>query len=393
MPTASTSGKDFYAVLGVPRGADDEAIKKAYHKLAMKWHPDKNKSPEAQVKFQEIGQAYSVLSDPEKKKVYDMYGEAGLQGGMPGGPSGEGGFSANGGGHDGAQFDQRAAEDLFRRFFGGSSFGGGPGGFSFGGDGPASFTFMSGGGAPRAGGKRPHPFAGGFGGGAGPNIFGFPGSSSEEESEPMDTSFDFGGMGGFGGSGVGGRRRQQPAEPEPEPEVLKRKLPVSLEELYTGFTKKLKITKRIQDSKTGVITTSSVLTVEGKPGWKEGTKVTFPNAGDELNGKPQQDIQFVIEEKPHPVFKRDGDNLHVSVAVPLVDALCGFTQTLQTLDGRKLLVKEDNVQPETTKIIPNEGMPTKTGGKGDLHVHFHVTFPTKLSDTQKQKIRGVLPMQ
>jgi DnaJ family protein B protein 4 len=372
MPT-TTSGKDYYSVLGVPRTAGDEAIKKAYRQLAMKWHPDKNNAPEAQVKFQEIGQAYSILSDAKKREMYDMYGEAGLQGGAPpAGPAHDGGFSSAGG----MNFDQRTAEELFRRFFGGD--GGGSGG--------EGFTFAG----PRPGGHK-RPF-----GGAG--MFGFPGSSSEEDSEPMDTSFDFGDMGGMGGMGgfggrMGGGRRQQHQQ-EPEREVLKRKIPVSLEELYTGFTKKIKITKRIQDSKSGAITTTSnVLTLEGRPGWKEGTKVTFPNAGDELNGRPQQDIQFVVEEKPHSVYKREGDNLHTTITVPLVDALCGSTQTLQTLDGRKLVLKEDSISPNTTKIVAGEGMPTKSGAKGDLHVHFNIIFPSGLSDAQKQKIRGVVPRQ
>ena len=78
-------GKDYYKTLGVSRSATDEELKKAYRKLALKYHPDKNKSPEAEEKFKAIGEAYDVLSDSNKRQIYDQYGEEGLKGRMPGG--------------------------------------------------------------------------------------------------------------------------------------------------------------------------------------------------------------------------------------------------------------------------------------------------------------------
>jgi DnaJ-class molecular chaperone len=106
----STRGRDFYAILGVPRDADSNTIKKAYRTLAMRWHPDKNpgNQEEAQSKFQEIAEAYEVLSDPEKRSIFDRYGEQGLR---------------PGGGSDASRFQFRHAEDIFRAFFGGSGFG------------------------------------------------------------------------------------------------------------------------------------------------------------------------------------------------------------------------------------------------------------------------------
>jgi DnaJ-class molecular chaperone len=79
-------GKDYYRILGVSRTANDDELKKAYRKLALKYHPDKNKSPSAEDKFKEIGEAYDVLSDEKKRRIYDQLGEEGLKGGMPAGP-------------------------------------------------------------------------------------------------------------------------------------------------------------------------------------------------------------------------------------------------------------------------------------------------------------------
>lgn len=112
------AGKDYYKLLGVPKDADDEAIKRAYKKLALKFHPDRNKdNANAKEKFQEIGEAFEVLSDKNKRAVYDQFGEEGLKGGGAPPPGA-----------------------------GGAGFGGFPGGAGgFGGPGGASFSFSSGG--------------------------------------------------------------------------------------------------------------------------------------------------------------------------------------------------------------------------------------------------------
>ena len=82
-------GKDYYSILGVTRDASDDDLKKSYRKLALKWHPDKNKSPEAEEKFKEVSEAYEILSDPKKREIFDKYGEDGLRnGGPPPSPTG-----------------------------------------------------------------------------------------------------------------------------------------------------------------------------------------------------------------------------------------------------------------------------------------------------------------
>ena len=117
-------GMDYYKILGVPRDAPEDVIKKAYRKLALKYHPDKNTEPSAQEMFRQVAEAYDVLSDPQKKTIYDQYGEEGLKGGIPqaGGGGGTGGSPfANFGGRPGGGFQYRFTQDpndIFAQFFG-----------------------------------------------------------------------------------------------------------------------------------------------------------------------------------------------------------------------------------------------------------------------------------
>ena len=223
-------GKDFYDTLGIPRGANETEIKKAYRKLAMKWHPDKNAEgkEQAEKKFKAVSEAYEVLSDPGKKKTYDQFGEDGLKDGLGGGGGGGGGFNP------------QNAEDIFAQFFsgGGGRMPGGGGGFG----------------------------GGGFGGG------GMPGG--------------FGGMPGMGGHGHGHGQRQPeraPPAPKKKAEPIEQVLRLTLEEMFYGVTKNLKLTRTVltggRESRV-----AETLSIDVKPGWKRGTKITFPEKGDEAPG-------------------------------------------------------------------------------------------------------------
>ena len=383
----AVNNRKFYDVLGVQPGASEGDLKKAYRKLAMKWHPDRNKSPEANEKFQSISRAYDVLSDPEKRKVYDAYGEEGLNGGAPSGHAGSSGMGGAGfGGPGGATytFSNDDAERIFRQFFGGG--GGGMGG-------GARQTFSFGGGQPRA--KQARRGTNPFGG----SMF-FGGSGGMDTSD--DSEEELGGGAGFqsffGGPQFQQHQQQQQQGPgfarqrRMEPEVVQRKVPVSLEELKTGFTKRMRVQRRLQDSQTGAITTtSSILTVEGRPGVKAGTKYTFAGAGDELNGRPRQDIQFVLEEKPHSTFKRDGDDAVTTVKVPLVDALCGCTVNVPKLGGGTVPVRLDRIEPSTVKVLAGEGFPKRGGGAGNLKVNFSIQHPKHITPEQKEGLVNFLP--
>eukprot|EP00928_Gymnodinium_smaydae_P027758 TRINITY_DN21359_c0_g1_i1.p1 TRINITY_DN21359_c0_g1~~TRINITY_DN21359_c0_g1_i1.p1 ORF type:complete len:369 (+),score=80.57 TRINITY_DN21359_c0_g1_i1:82-1107(+) len=338
-------GRDYYGILGVQKDASQDEIKKAYRRAALKWHPDKNqdKKEEAEQKFKDIAEAYDVLSDPDKKVIYDQYGEEGLKGGAPGGPGGAAGSGGPGGdGMPGGFAYQFSGDpnDMFARFFKdsfqrSSSFGESP--------------FEDGG------------FAGLFGGMPGMRM----------------------GMGGKGG--MGGR-----GGPDTRPAIFD--LNLTLEDLYNGVTKKMKVKRQSTTLKRDV---EAVLEVVVKPGWKAGTKVTFQGEGDEIGNSGQaQDIVFVIREKKHHTFTREGSNLFYQAKIPLVDALTGCKVDIPTLDNRILRVNvKDMVRPNYTKVIKNEGMPSSKhpGQKGDLIIAFDVEYPRSISEEKKEELRKVLP--
>ncbi len=364
-------GKDYYKILGVEKNAPQEEIKKAYRKLALKWHPDRcppDKKDEAQKKFQDIGEAFEILSDPEKKRIYDQVGEEGLKGGFPGGGDGEGAggpggaqfhFSGMPGG--GRAFHFSNPEDIFKTFFGtGNPFEAEGGGADFGGGGFNPFMGMGG--------------MGGMGGMPGMRMGGMGGMP--------------GGMGGM--PGMGGSSGRHSAAPTKKADPVQHDLKVSLEDLYTGTTKRVRITKKIADASGTLVPVTVEKEIQVKPGWKNGTKITFEREGDELPGIIPADIIFVIQAKPHERFERDGDNLIYHCPVTLYEALCGVRTTVQHLDGRVLNIDVKHVTPDTVKIIPAEGMPnSKTKTKGDLRVKFRIIFPD-LSESERQQIGGLL---
>jgi len=334
-------GKDYYAILGVQRTATDDEIKKAYRKMALKWHPDKNPNNKkaAEEKFTQIGEAYEVLSDKQKRAIFDQYGEEGLKGGVP--PPGSAGGPMPGGaefhGFPGGSFTFTSAnaEDLFSRFFGGMNLGG------------------------MRGGRR------GMMGGMG----GMGGMFDDEDG------FSMGGMS---------------AGPRKDPPIHQR-LPLSLEELYTGTTKHLKITRTVYDERTRTKREEQkVAEIVVKPGWKAGTKITFEGWGNEEPGRKPADIVFTVEDKPHDRFTRSGVNLIYKRQISLKDALCGVTFDLRGLDGSTITVdcRNDVITPNFQKRVPGKGMPVqkKPGTFGDIIVQFDVRFPNRLSPAQKRSI-------
>lgn len=272
--------RDFYKILGLSKGASDEDIKKAYRKLALKYHPDKNKESGAEEKFKEVAEAYEILSDPKKKEIYDKYGEDGLK--MGAGPGSQGGSN-------GAYTYTWSGDpnETFRMFFGSSN----PFGSFFGEDeddgGIGSF--------------------GGF-----PGMFRF-------------TSSGFGGPGGPGSNIQMNGNKKKTQDPPIYHDLL-----VSLEDIAKGTTKKMRISRKVisPDGRSTHLE-DKVLTIEIKPGWKAGTKITFPREGDQSPNTIPADIVFVIKDKPHPEFKRDGSDLIYNVKITLKEVSCLIKKILE----------------------------------------------------------------
>lgn len=359
-------GKDYYQILGVGKNATEDEIKKAYRRLALKWHPDRNRDnvQYATERFKEVGEAYDVLSDPQKKEIYDTYGEEGLKGGAPppGAAGGAGGF---------------------------------PGGFAgaFPGGGGRTFVFTG------------RPGAGGFGGFRDANdIFrqffeenGMGTSSDEDEmgdGNPF-ASFMRGAAGGMprGGMPRGGSMPRRKMHREPKQTVSD--LLCTLDELYRGCTKKLRITRHVYDA-TGVAhEESKLLAVDVRPGWKDGTKITFEHEGDQAApDEPAGDIVFVVKQKPHPMYQREGNDLVCTVPVNLSQALCGLKISLPHLDGTEVTVNTAGtvIYPGYEKRVVGRGMPLSKvpGSYGDLVIRFQVSFPHEpLNETQRAQIKDM----
>jgi DnaJ-class molecular chaperone len=347
--------KDYYKVLGLSKGASESEIKKAYRKLALKYHPDKNKSAGAEEKFKEVGEAYDVLSDPKKKQIYDQLGEEGLKG--------------SAGGHSAGDF-------------------GGPGGFTYTyhGDPRATFSQFFG---------TSNPFemffnTPGQGGSAGMG-HGFGGP------EGMDIDINELLGGGMGGGGPyrsqtfnGGQSKQQKVQdPTIEKEVM-----VTLEDIAKGVQKKMKISKRVYDESGVSRQEEKVLQINVKPGWKAGTKVTFAKEGDRIPGKTPADIAFIIRDKPHPTFKRDDSNIIYTHKITLKEALCGSLINVPLLGGTKKTINctDEVIKPNTTKRIQGAGLPypKDPNRKGDLIVKFDIAFPDRISQNSKDILGDIL---
>ncbi|KAG9236631.1 hypothetical protein BJ875DRAFT_524743 [Amylocarpus encephaloides] len=344
-----------YDILGVKPDATQDGIKKAYHKGALKYHPDKNKDkPEMVEKFKEVSHAYEILSNPDKRKIYDTYGMPGIDGGgfqgFPGGMPGGGG----GGAPEFATF--------------GASFGsgGGRGGFTFSNPESIFNEFL-----------RTQASMGGGGGTAG----------AFEQSPRARTSGGRTRVSQFGAEATSRRGAT------PEVTTVERPLPLTLEELFYGVHKKMKIKRKAFDEVTGIRTTQDkVLEMDIKPGLKKGSKIKFKGVGDQEEGG-QQDLHFIIEEKAHPLYTRAGDNLHQTIDLELKEALTGWRRTVRTIDGKQINIEKSGpTQPSAKDTYPGLGMPLskKQDQRGDFVVTYHVKFPTALTSEQKRKLKEIL---
>lgn len=350
----------YYEILGVSKSASADELKKAYRKAAIKNHPDKGGDPE---KFKELAQAYEVLSDPEKREIYDQYGEDALKEGMGGG----------GGGHN--------PFDIFESFFGGASpFGGGGG--------------SSRGRRQRRGEDVVHPLKVSL-----EDLYN--GTSKKLSLARNVICSKCKGKGsktgasmkcpGCQGSGIKVSIRQL------GPSMIQQVQHVCQDCKGSGEAISEK-DKCPQCKGEKVMQDKKVREVHVEKGMQHSQKITFQGEADEAPDTVTGDIVFVLQLKEHAKFKRKNDDLFVEHALNLTEALCGFQFILTHLDGRQLSIKSspgEIVKPGQFKAINDEGMPLhqRPFMKGKLYIHFSVEFPESgsLSVEQCKALEAILP--
>ena len=347
---ATQAKRDYYEILSVTRTATEQEIKSSYRKLAMQFHPDRNPgNPEAEEKFKECTEAYSVLSDAEKRERYNQYGHAAVNGGGGGGfdPSSFGDFSDIFG-------------DIFSDFFGGNAAAGGRGRSrqQRGGDARADLllTFEE-------------------------AAFGKKTQIKVRRYETCEQCKGSGSAAGKGPSacptcaGRGQVRYQQGffsiARTCPSCQGLGR--------VISDPCSKCKGETRVMRERT--------VDVSVPAGVEDGTRIRYQEQGDfGVNGGPAGDLYVMLNVKPHSFFERDGKDLHCSIPVSFAQAALGAEIMIPTLDGgeHKLKVPE-GTESGTTFRFRGKGVPAlQSSGKGDLFVKVRVQTPHKLTKRQRE---------
>ena len=353
--------RDYYEVLGVSKGASADEIKKAYRKIALKYHPDKNPGDkEAEEKFKEAAEAYSVLKDPEKKAQYDQFGHAGMNGGA-------GGFS-------GAGMDMDDIFSMFGDIFGGRGFSGGFGGF------------------------------GGFGGG-GHQQQRYRGSdlrvkvklNLNEISEGVNKKFKLKKSitcPHCGGSGA------ENSAVETCPECNGTGRVIRTQQSFFGMMRsevacprcngegKVIKTKCPHCNGEGVIAGEEVVEANIPAGVQEGMALTMRGKGNagRRNGIPG-DLQIIIEEEEHPTLVRQNNDLIFSLLLDIPTAALGGTVEVPTIDGKAKVTIEPGTQPGKTMRLRGKGLPViNRSERGDIIINISVYIPETLSKDEKKCI-------
>ena len=361
--------RDYYEVLGVDKNASADEIKKAYRKLAVKYHPDKNPGDkEAEGKFKEAAEAYSILSDADKKAKYDQFGHAGVDGA---GPDFSGGFGN--------------LNDILNDLFGGA-FGGGFGGFS--------------------------GFGGGFGGGRGgqrqQRVYrgrdirvrvkltleeiakGVEKEISIEKSVPCS---ECGGRGAKNSSDIktcsacGGTGQVQGVVNS----LFGQTVTYSTCQQCGGEGKVITNPCRSCGG-SGLVRKRETIKVKIPAGVEAGMQLTIAGEGHAAkNNGINGDLLVVIEEQEHPDFKREGNNLYYTKIVSLPEAILGAEVEIPCLDGPRRIKIDAGTQSGTVTRINGKGLPTVNGygGTGDLYVKIAVWIPKKLDKEDKAVIESL----
>ncbi len=350
--------KDYYKILGVSRNATQEEIKEAYRRLAKKYHPDLNKGDkEAEEKFKEINEAYQVLSDPEKRKQYDMLGEAAFAGG------GRGGFNFN--------------FDFFKDFEGFDFFGGGRG-FQdlfegiFTGRGRRRASYRS----PARGEDIEMEITV-------PLVDVYTGARRDVEISRLVRCSHCGGSGRRAGSGGGTCSRCHGTGEIRESRGF---LFVSATCPECGGTGEQPGVPCSACGASGRVQSRERIEVTIPPGVKEGTRLRIAGKGnDGVGGAPPGDLFLRVHVLGDSRFRREGRDLYVDVPVDMLTAALGGNVDVETPDGRIYSVKVPPGTDSGAKLrIKGKGFPSSDGGRGDLYAVVKITVPKRLSSEAKK---------
>lgn len=336
--------KDYYKILGIDEKASEDEIKKAYRKMSMVHHPDKNgNTDESKQKFQELNNAYETLSDANKRRTYDMMRRGGGGGGAGGGIPHMFHFGGGGGGVPGGM-PPGIPEELLHMLFGAS--------------------------------------AGGHGPGMGPKV--------------VFQTFQNGRMnGGFGHPQGHHQHQQQPPPPNVRiyqvPDTIVKTVSLTLEQCYNGCSIPLEIDRQVPDNDIIKIERETIHAQIPK-GVLQGDTIILNECGHMNEAGMKGDIRIIINVLQHALFKVEQLDLTIEKTIPLKAALCGFDFEITHLNGRifKLANKPGNViKPGNIKTIPGLGL-EKNGEAGVLKIKFNIEFPDTLTAEQIQALQSGL---
>ena len=345
--------RDYYEILGVERGAGEEEIKKSYRKLAVKFHPDKNPGDKtAEENFKELGEAYEVLCDPQKRAAYDQYGHAAFD--RRAGGFGRGGF------HD--------PFEVFREVFGGGGI----------------FEDLFGGG-------RQDPSQAQRGEDLRYDIeLNFEEAAHGCEKDITITKEDKCDVCGGSGAETGSRVKNC-ATCGGRGQVITSRGIFSIAQTCPHCQGAGRIIEKPCKTcrGTGRRERSSKITLRIPAGVDTASRLRSIGNGEAgFRGGPPGDLFVVIHVRPHEIFQRDGDDLLCEVPIGFVQAALGAEIEVPTIDGKASIKVPPGTQPGTMFRLKSKGVKNIQGyGHGDLHVRINVEVPTHLSSTQKAKLQ------
>ncbi|KAL7477048.1 hypothetical protein ACHAW6_002866 [Cyclotella cf. meneghiniana] len=373
---STRSSRDFYSILGVSRSADKSEIKSAYRKLAKKLHPDANPGKDTTQEFQDINRAYEVLGDEEKRKKYDMFGEAGVGSSAAsegGGPYGYG--SPFGGG-----FSQEVdLGDIFDTFFGG---GGGPSGFG-----------------GRGRGRRSGPVAG--------------------DDLRFDLELDFkkavfGGeekvrirhletCGTCSGSGVkpGAKVTTCSACNGVGVTMQVTRTPLGNFQTQQTCASCRGTGQKVEEycgtcSGEGTVSKTKQIKVDIPPGVEDGNKLRVRSEGDAgPNGGPAGDLYIFLKVKSDPKFRREGPEIYSDATISYIDAILGTSLKVPVVDGEVTIKVPPGTQPEQVMRLKGNGAPIlgNASNRGDHYVTMKVEIPSNVSKEEKELVEKLQKLQ